>query len=195
MEETGICGSRFTFRGQEYRTAMPGLHQVSNAMSVIEALGAVADVLPVSPEDIRPGIAAARIPGRVEIISEKPLTVLDGSHNPDGMTALAAFLRTLGGRTIRAVIGMHSDKDAAEAVSKLIPTVSRFYPVSGFSDRDIPAPELADIITRSGAEAELYSGRITALVSDLSKQFPEDVLLICGSLYLVSYIKTAKSLQ
>ena len=195
VEETGICGSRFTFRGQEYRTAMPGLHQVSNAMSVIEALGAVADVLPVSPEDIRPGIAAARIPGRVEIISEKPLTVLDGSHNPDGMTALAAFLRTLGGRTIRAVIGMHSDKDAAEAVSKLIPTVSRFYPVSGFSDRDIPAPELADIITRSGAEAELYSGRITALVSDLSKQFPEDVLLICGSLYLVSYIKTAKSLQ
>lgn len=195
VSETGISGSRFTYRGKEYSTAMPGLHQVSNALSVIDALRLIAEELPVSQENIRMGIAAARIPGRVEIISENPLTVLDGSHNPDGMNALAGFLKGLGSRTVRAVIGMHTDKDASDAVSKLVPLVTRFYPVSGFSDRDIPAPELADIITRAGGQAEIRSEGIADLVSALSEQFPDDVLLVCGSLYLVSYMKTAKNQQ
>ena len=184
--ETDITGSRFTYRGTGYRTAMPGLHQVSNALTVIDAMRLIADELPVSADHIAGGIARAQIPGRVEIISKEPLTILDGSHNPDGMNALAAFLRTLKGRRVRAVIGMHSDKDAAEAVSKLIPLVSRFYPVDGFSDRDIPAGELAGIIRSKGGNPELRSGEITSLISSLTREFPEDVLLICGSLYLVS---------
>ena len=193
--DTDITGSRFVYRGAEYRTAMAGLHQVSNALTVIDALRLIAEELPVSAECIAEGIARAQIPGRVEIVSKEPLTILDGSHNPDGMNALAAFLRTLKGRTVRAVIGMHSDKDAAEAVSKLIPLVSRFYPVSGFSDRDIPAEELADIIRGKGGTAELRGGEITGIIASLAREFPEDVLLICGSLYLVSSIKTSKNQQ
>ena len=122
-------------------------------------------------------------------------TVLDGSHNPDGMKALSAFLGTFKGRTVRAVIGMHTDKDAGEAVKMLVPQVTEFYPVSGFSDRDIPAGELAGIISKAGGKALLRDGEIISLVSALSEEFPGDVLLICGSLYLVSYIKTAKNQQ
>ncbi len=192
---TGFGGSVFIYRDEVYRTAMPGLHQVNNALSVIEAMGTLAGELPVSREDIEKGIAKARIPGRVEIISVSPLTVLDGSHNPDGMKALSAFLGTLDGRTVRAVIGMHTDKDAGEAVRMLVPRVTEFYPVSGFSDRDIPAGELAGIISKAGGKALLRDGEIISLVSALSEEFPGDVLLICGSLYLVSYIKTAKNQQ
>ncbi|MBR6874329.1 MAG: bifunctional folylpolyglutamate synthase/dihydrofolate synthase [Ruminococcus sp.] len=186
---SGITGSDFLWRGKEYSVTMPGQHQVRNALTVIEALRLISDRLPVSFRSLRQGLERAQLFGRVEILSKEPLTVLDGSHNPDGMRALGGFLSQLGGRTVRAVIGMHTDKNAAGAVAQIAPYVSAFYPVSGFSDRDYPAGELADIITAAGGKAELMEGEPSDVISALRQRYPEDVLLICGSLYLVSYVK------
>ncbi|MBR6101745.1 MAG: bifunctional folylpolyglutamate synthase/dihydrofolate synthase [Ruminococcus sp.] len=189
VTRSDITGSEFTYLGKRYETAMAGLHQVSNALTVIEALRLTAPALPVPEEDIARGIARARLFGRVEILSRSPLTILDGSHNPDGTRALASFLQGLGGSTVRAVIGMHSDKNAAEAVSNLVPYVTEFYPVSGFSDRDYPADSLADIIRSAGGAAVLSDAPIPDLIQSLRAAHPNDTVLICGSLYLVSYIK------
>ena len=185
---SGITGSSFTYRGEEYRTSMAGLHQVSNALTVIEALRLIGEELPVSAEAVKQGIAAARLYGRVEILCDKPLTILDGSHNPDGTKALAAFLQSTGGREVRAVIGMHNDKDAAEAIANLVPAVEEFYPVSGFSDKDFPAQELADIIGAAGGRAVLTKESPEELIARLQAANPEGITLIAGSLYLVSYI-------
>lgn len=188
VEASDINGSRFFYRGESFSTAMPGLHQVSNALTVIEALSAVSDVLPVSKENIREGIAGAVLPGRTQMISRRPLTVLDGSHNPDGIAALVKFIQSLGDRTVRAVIGMHSDKDAGAAAELLVPAVDCFYPVSGFSDRDLPADELAGIIRSRGGTIGTANGGISRIIRELQELYPDDVLVICGSLYLVSYV-------
>ncbi len=189
VDRSDIFGSSFTYRGERYETSMPGLHQVSNAITVIDALRLISDRLPVSAESIRLGIKRAKLPGRLEIVSKNPLTILDGAHNPNAMAALAGFLSTLKGRTVRAVIGMHEDKDAGEAVRQLVPYVSCFYPVSGFSDRDIPAERLDTIIKEAGGRSEISEQGIFQLADELSRSFPEDVLIITGSLYLVSYFK------
>ncbi|MBR1392595.1 MAG: bifunctional folylpolyglutamate synthase/dihydrofolate synthase [Ruminococcus sp.] len=189
VTETGITGSTFTYRGEEYRTTMAGLHQVSNALTVIEALRLIGEELPVSGEAVMQGIAAARLYGRVEILSESPLTVLDGSHNPDGTRALAGFLKGMGGKEVRAVIGMHTDKDAGKAIANLVPEVTEFYPVSGFSDKDYPAAELAEVIRSAGGRAVLTDESIEALIARLRAENPDGVTLIAGSLYLVSYVK------
>ena len=189
VDRSDIFGSSFTYRGERYETSMPGLHQVSNAITVIDALRLISDRLTVSAESIRLGIKRAKLPGRLEIVSKNPLTILDGAHNPNAMAALAGFLSTLQGRTVRAVIGMHEDKDAGEAVRQLVPYVSCFYPVSGFSDRDIPAERLNTIIKEAGGRSEISEQGIFQLADELSRSFPEDVLIITGSLYLVSYFK------
>ena len=44
----------------------------------------------ISDEAILDGIAGARFPARIEVLSRRPLVVLDGAHNPDGARALAA---------------------------------------------------------------------------------------------------------
>ena len=77
---------------------MSGLHQVSNALTVIDAMKFVSEELPVSQESIENGIRKAKLFGRVEVISEAPLTILDGAHNPDGMKALAYSLKALNGK-------------------------------------------------------------------------------------------------
>ena len=188
VQKSDLTGCVFTYKDKQYRTAMAGTHQVNNALTVIEALGLIADVLPVSYEDTVTGIGRAKLFGRVEILSEAPLTVLDGSHNPDGMKALARALELTGKRRVRAVIGMHTDKNAHEAIARLIPKVYEFYPVSGFSDRDYPTEELAEIISSEGGKAVRTECTVTELVRQLGSEHPDDVLLICGSLYLVSYI-------
>jgi len=188
VQKSDLTGCVFTYRDRQYRTAMAGTHQVNNAVTVIEALSLISGVLPVSYEDTAEGIGRAKLLGRVEILSKDPLTVLDGSHNPDGMKALARALELTGKRRVRAVIGMHTDKNAHEAIARLIPKVYEFYPVSGFSDRDYPQDELAEIISSEGGKAVIENRSVTDLIKRIGTQHPDDVLLICGSLYLVSYI-------
>ena len=189
VTRSDITGSTFSYRGEEFELTMPGLHQVNNALTVIDSLRLIGDRLPVSGSSIKRGLAAAKLPGRVDVLSKDPLIILDGSHNPDGMAALAGTLKAGGCTSVRAVIGMHSDKNAAEAASKLLPCTERFYPVSGFSDRDIPAEKLAEMIESSGGRTEVRSGEIAGVIRALAEEYPGDVLLICGSLYLVSYVK------
>ena len=71
------------------------------------------------------GAAAAevRVPGRLQIVGENPLTLLDGAHNPDGMAALAESLPEMvaGHDRIVAVVSILDDKDAAGMLALLMP--------------------------------------------------------------------------
>lgn len=189
VEKCDIFGSVFTYRGKKYETSMAGLHQVSNALTVIDAMRLAAEKLPVSQEDIALGIKNARLFGRVEVIEKDPLTILDGAHNPDGIKALSYALKGLGDVKINAVIGMHKDKNAAEAVKHLVSLVNEFVTVDEFSDRDIDKNELAEIIKSQGGNASAGGNDIMREIKRLQKNDPNGATLICGSLYLAAYVK------
>ena len=75
-------------------------------------------------------LAAARetrVPGRMDVVGQDPLTVYDGAHNPSGAEALAGSLAAvLGDRYPRvAVIGVLEDKDAAAMLRALLPHFER----------------------------------------------------------------------
>ncbi|MGN1134483.1 MAG: bifunctional folylpolyglutamate synthase/dihydrofolate synthase, partial [Oscillospiraceae bacterium] len=90
-----ISGCEFSYKGQSYSLAMGGLHQISNAITVIEAIKYPAEKLKISTQNVINGLKKAVLPARIEIIKSKPLTILDGGHNPDGMKALAKALETV----------------------------------------------------------------------------------------------------
>lgn len=192
VKRSDITGSDFLYRGRNYKTSMAGLHQVSNALTVIDAMKFVSEELPVSQESIENGIRKAKLFGRVEVISEAPLTILDGAHNPDGMKALAYSLKALNGKKITAVIGMHKDKNALEAVKHLIPLVSSFTAVDGFSDErlDLDKNELAELIIKAGGNARPAQDSIINEIRKAREEAPNGAALICGSLFLAAYVKT-----
>ena len=70
---------------------------------------------PLDRRAVEAAAAETVVPGRLEVVAERPLTVFDGAHNPSGARALAASLESvLGERRPRvAVIGVLDDKDAA----------------------------------------------------------------------------------
>ena len=88
--------NRVNYGGYDLVVPFPGVHQAYNAAVVVEAALALCEKgFDISDEAILGGIAGARFPARIEVLSRRPLVVLDGAHNPDGARALAATLRGL----------------------------------------------------------------------------------------------------
>lgn len=185
-------GAGFDYKGKSYTLSMGGAHQITNALSVIEGCELLKQTLALTDESITRGIAQAVLPARVEILCTSPLTILDGAHNPDGLSALAKVLDGCGKRCF-ALIGMCRDKNIDSAVQKLIPYVDTFYTVDGFSERALDRTDLAQKIISLGGKAQPCGLPIDVQIKALQKAHPNDITLICGSLYLAAQIKNKKS--
>jgi dihydrofolate synthase/folylpolyglutamate synthase len=185
-------GAGFDYKGKSYTLSMGGAHQITNALSVIEGCELLKQTLALTDESITRGIAQAVLPARVEILCTSPLTILDGAHNPDGLSALAKVLDGCGKRSF-ALIGMCRDKNIDSAVQKLIPYVDTFYTVDGFSERALDRTDLAQKIISLGGKAQPCGLPIDVQIKALQKAHPNDITLICGSLYLAAQIKNKKS--
>ena len=103
------------YDGVCYRTKLIGQHQISNAMLAITALLKMG----INEKYIKRGIYLAHIPARLEKICEAPLTILDGAHNPDGVTALSKSLTLLKQTPLIGIVSMLKTKDYLTALSKI----------------------------------------------------------------------------
>ena len=179
------------YRGH-YSPAMAGEHQVRNAAAVISACivagTAAGKGFDLPPEAVKAGIESARLHGRAEIISRRPLIISDGGHNPDAAKALRQVLSGFykKGERFTAVIGMSEDKNIKEYIRTVMPYIERFIPVDDFSDRAKNAKELSEIIKSCGGEVM----PVMQTENAVSALFSSDSAgLICGSLYLVSAVE------
>lgn len=95
---------------------LAGKHQLENlatALCCVEIFGQACGIELV-PETVRKGVEAVRWPGRFQVISTDPVTILDAAHNPNAAQALAGTLKeALRGEKVWMVIGMCDDKDIA----------------------------------------------------------------------------------
>ena len=192
IKRCGLDGSEFVYCGKSYSLSMGGLHQITNALSVIEGCELLKEQLGLNGEAITSGITKAVLPARVEILCTDPLTVLDGAHNPDGIGALARVISGCG-KKCRAIIGMCRDKNIDGAVHKLIPLVEEFYTVDGFSDRAIGAKELAIKLITLGGSAHPCELPLNEQIKALQTAFPDEMILVCGSLYLAAQVKAEQT--
>ncbi len=105
---------------------LPGGYQRANFALAAAAAEAFLGRSP-EPGALASAAAETRVAGRLEVIGEHPLTLLDGAHNPAGAAALAAALgELLGERRPRVgVLSVLEDKDAAEMLRALLPSFDR----------------------------------------------------------------------
>ncbi len=166
-----------------------GEHQLANASLAVAA----AAKLDLPEAAVRQGLAAARWPGRLEIVNRQPLTVLDGAHNVAGMQALSAALQQYWpGRPIVAVLGMLADKERAEALRLLLPLVSRAVITKVPSPRAGDWQALAEICQEFAVPCQLVesvpqavaAGRQILQSDELNGEEP--LFLVTGSLYMLA---------
>ena len=184
-----VFGCEFCYKGEQYSLAMGGLHQISNAITVIEAMNLVKEVIPVSRENVKNGLKRAKVCARVEVLSKKPLTILDGGHNQDGMKALAKALETVSANPKIAVIGMLKEKNVSDAVSEIVGLVDEFICVDGYYPLEAKKQELCEIIQAAGGKASVSQASLEDTIKTVQERNTNGLTLICGSLFLAAEVK------
>ncbi len=178
--KSDIFGNEFSYKGEIYKTTLSGEYQIENALVVIETL----KTLGIMDEIIKQGIEKTFFPARMEVISQKPIVVLDGAHNIDGATVLAREMAKFDGK-ITAIIGMMADKDCDEVLAKTLRFCKKavVVEVEGMP-RSLKAEELKQTAQKY-CETEIAQNYQEAI----EKAKGEDVIFIFGSLYLASAMR------
>jgi dihydrofolate synthase / folylpolyglutamate synthase len=134
------------------------------------------------------GIVAAvahrvQVPGRLQVIAERPLTILDGAHNASGVEALMAALPD---RPFTAVVSILDDKDAGAMLGALRRRCDRFVCTRAPTPRALSPATLASLVAQLGGEAEVVPAPAAALARGRELAGEDGAVIATGSIYLVA---------
>ena len=178
----------YTFAYSTYtdlRINSSATYSLKDACIALEAVRKLLDRYPVSEEEIRKGLAKTYMPVRMEIMSEKPFVVVDGSHNPEGVQNMVKSLPTLvGNREIHVLFACFKDKN-----------VERMLAYLGEYSKDVILTTFPHKRARTEEDYFLYlddhsfNEDSVAALKELEEKYPEDAILIVGSLAFAAYMK------
>ncbi|MEK6681775.1 MAG: folylpolyglutamate synthase/dihydrofolate synthase family protein [Nitrospirota bacterium] len=193
----GLDGCRFDYKGinaefKDIGIGLAGRHQIINAATAILTLEVLSNLhkgglfTKINEAAIRDGLKKTRWEGRLEIVSRKPLILLDGAHNPSAARRLREFLQEiLGNKKIILVLGILSDKDIDGILSELVPISEKIIVTRPDYYRAAGHYELKDRIKRFGKDAIVINSISEAVI--YAKEFAQSDTAICitGSLFTV----------
>ncbi len=187
----------FFFPGRAFKNveiALQGEFQAHNAALAIAAVRQLEGV-EIPENAIRDGLANAALPGRVEIMQQNPLVIIDGAHNPDKIRASASIINQLRtGRQVITVLGVKKGKDAAEIVPPLAQLSDQII-LTTFQPKGLwtafEPVQLGQLVVDARPDLPLYivEEPLEALDFALSKARSDDIVLVTGSLYLVGDVR------
>lgn len=179
-----ILGNEFLYKNVHYKTVLGGDFQVENALIAIETIKNCG--LEITDNDIKSGLENAFIPARLEVVSEKPLIVIDGAHNTDGADALCTVFKKQ--KNITAIIGVMRDKNYKEVLSKTLPLCENVICTSPKVSRALPADELSTI-AREYCQNVFVTNDLQEALSLAKLKSGGKPIFVFGSLYLASEIR------
>lgn len=177
----------------DVRTKLIGAYQVKNAALALSALSLVRNVLPdITAASVHEGMSNAMWPGRLEIIAKNPVVILDGGHNFDGVANLCKSIRELwAGKRIGIVYAAMRDKDyfgCLELMSTELNPKLYVTTVPGMARAATPE-ELLEAARKFSWKNEPEGVLLPEDAVKRARNDGNDLVIVCGSLYLVGYIR------
>jgi dihydrofolate synthase/folylpolyglutamate synthase len=176
-----------------------GDHQVINAALAMGAVVALSSYGFIVPDGaIFRALPNVRIPGRLEVVTERPTIVLDGAHNPDKMGALLAALREhFAYRRLIVVAAFTRRHDATAMLALLAPVVDHLVLTTFTMYADFgpgqatPPDELAAQYAAMHPHGAWSIEPDPMMAVDAARAMAQadDLICITGSLYLVGTVR------
>lgn len=200
IKSTMLGSTSFIYRNISYLLSMSGEHQIINALSAIETSHLLKDKFKITDRHIQIGLQKAFIIGRTEVLAcplknDSHYVILDGSHNDGGLKALSKVLDEIP-KPVTAIFGSLKSKDVRSSVPELFKCVDKFICVDDFVSDTIPKEELCEIINDEYLKYSNVPNKTIAFVGEKTKTEYQRAMsgyyhntVICGTLYIVSYIK------
>ena len=138
---------------------------------------------------VRRAADEVEVPGRLQVVAERPLTLYDGAHNPSGARALAEALPEVvaGRRPLVAVVAVLDDKDAAGMLRELAPSCDRMVFTRSSHPRSLSPATLTRLSEQlGGPPAEVVGDAHAAVERARALAGPDGAVLATGSIYLVA---------
>ncbi|HON58750.1 MAG TPA: folylpolyglutamate synthase/dihydrofolate synthase family protein [Smithella sp.] len=171
-----------------------GDHQLSNAAlalaaaEICERKGFV-----IGDEAMGKGLGEVRWEGRLEILRDRPLFILDGAHNPAGIGALCRSLKKdFSYHRLIFIFGALADKDYRRMLKKIISLSTKIILTPIQTTRAVPFGELLQTargMMRDKPICAKDAANAIALSMTLAKK--NDLICAAGSFYLAGEIKQA----
>jgi len=179
-----------------------GAHQAENAALAIAAVEAFlgGGQQRILDDVVRAAFADFSSPGRLQVVSREPLTILDAAHNPSGAKSLAEALRVyFGSPRVTAVISILRDKDALGFLTEIADSIAEVIVTQSNSPRAMPAAELAELaIAIFGAERVRIQENPQWALAEAALALPigeKSAILVTGSITLVGDVLALKQTE
>ncbi len=160
-------------------------YSTRGAALAIEATKILTDKFPISEANIYDGLANTYMPARFEKMQDNPTVIVDGAHNPEAITKLVNEIEKMNfGRNIHVVFASFKDKN----IVTMLPTLA-------YLSDDICLTYFDHPRTRSEEDYFLfldeykYDKNHKQVIKNLIANYPDDVILITGSLAFAGIVR------
>ncbi len=182
-----------------YHSDLAGIYQSENIRTVVTAVEILVNTgWKIDALSIASGIAHAKkntgLQGRWETIHKNPYLILDVAHNTEGMRQVIHQINASGFDNLYIVLGMSKDKDIG-AVLEMLPLTAQY----GYTKADIPraleVETLSSMANAIGLNGECFGDVNTAIEHFSKKAGSNDLILVCGSVFVVGEVDRGRWVQ
>jgi len=176
-----------------YLLDLPGIYQRKNLITVLEAVHQLQlQGFSISHQHVVTALQHVKkltgLHGRWEVVHQQPTVIVDVAHNEDGMKQLAEQLELATYRQLYIIVGMVKDKEVSKALSYL-PKTAHYYFTKAQTPRALPEAELQVIAASLGLQGATCENINAALQEVLTHAHTNDLILVCGSVFLVAEVE------
>lgn len=163
--------------------------KMNGAMAVAAAIALKKYGFNIHRDAIAAGLAKAYIPGRLEVIHQKPTVVIDGAHNAHAASALAlAVRREYAYDKLHLVIGMTEGHSIDAFVKILGPMAQTLIATKSTWDKAVCAESVAEAAKKYVPSVEVVARVPDAVRRAMELSGPDDLVLVTGSFYTIGEV-------
>ncbi len=179
----------FKYKNYIVKTSLVGVHQILNASLAITVVEYYNKYLNLTREDIIKGLLNTSHGGRFEIINLFPTLIIDGAHNEDAIDMLIESIKKLYHKRIIIGFSMLKDKNYLYSIKRLSEISETCFITSINNPRTLDIDILEKETKKYFMNVYKFSDLKSAINRSIKIADKDDLVVWCGSLYLVKDIK------
>jgi dihydrofolate synthase/folylpolyglutamate synthase len=167
-----------------------GHHQQENARTVYAAVNVInKQGFHLTDTHIRQGLINVKVNtgifGRMEVIQNSPLIILDVSHNEEGIRSTLNFIQSKNKGQLYLIYGSSSDKNL-QSILPLFPSSAHLSLCTFSNSRSLTNEQIKEIATGLTPVPKCFTNIFQALDETKKLANTEDTILVFGSFFLIS---------
>jgi len=196
LHETKDDRLHITYQGKDgleikVATDLVGIYQLKNVATVLTAIKVLKKDWSIDQNAIDAGLRNAKkltgLHGRWEIIHREPTIVLEVAHNKNGMEQMVQHIKQLSLNQLHIIIGTVKDKDV-DATLEILPKEAVYYFTQANIPRALDKTELQSKALAFYLKGKTYENVNVAIDEAKSNAMPDDLIIVCGSIFLVAEV-------